>query len=454
MHLTIGGGPAVLGRPLEAPPRALTGPGRLGRRKADGFEVAAVERCYAHRSRLGRQLARQVYTFGPFRLEADERRLLRDGSPVPLPAKAFDTLVLLVEGAGALQRQQELMDRLWPETFVEPNNLQYNVSLIRRALEGATGVELQTVRGQGYRLVADVIRTNGPGSGPLLPASGAAQRTHFCRAADGARLAFARVGDGPPIVKAANWLSHLELDWKGELSPRWLELLSRGRCLVRYDARGNGLSDWDPPGLDFERFVSDLGAVFDAAAVERAPVVGLSQGAAVAAAYAARHPERVSGLILIGGCARGWRVKNHAGLTRQLEAMMVLMRKGWGGRNAAFRQLFTSRFFPHATPELADWWNELQRQTTTPDNAADLLSALGDIDIRSELPAVRAPTLVLHSREDAVVPMKDGLELASGIAGARFVPLESENHVLLPGEPAWQRFVVEVEGFLAQEVLS
>ena len=399
-------------------------------------------------------MAAPVYSFGPFRLEPDERRLLRDGSPVALPAKALDTLILLVEGAGALQRQQELIERLWPDTFVEPNNLQYNVSLIRRALEGAAGVELQTVRGQGYRLVAEVSRSSGSSSAMAPGSIPPAQRTYFCRGIDGTRLAYARLGDGPPIVKAANWLSHLELDWKGDLSRSWLELLSRGRSLVRYDARGNGLSDWKPPVLSFESFVSDLETVFDAAGVERAPVVGLSQGAAVAAAYAARHPERVSGLILIGGCARGWRVKGHPGLTRQVEAMMVLMREGWGGRNAAFRQMFTSRFFPEATPELAAWWNELQRETTTPDNAADLLSALGDIDVRAELPRVRAPALVLHSRADAVVPMKDGMELASGIPGARFVPLESGNHVLVPGEPAWTRLVSEVEAFLAQEVLS
>ena len=166
------------------------------------------------------------------------------------------------------------------------------------------------------------------------------------------------------------------------------------------------------------------------------------------------HPERVSGLILIGGTARGWRVKGHARLTQQVEAMMVLMRTGWGGRNAAFRQMFTSRFFPDASPELTEWWNELQRETTTPENAANLLSALGDVDVRDELPRVRAPALVLHARGDAVVPMKDGLELAGGIAGARFVPLESGNHVLIPGEPAWQRFVAEVEAFLAQESLG
>jgi len=174
----------------------------------------------------------------------------------------------------------------------------------------------------------------------------------------------------------------------------------------------------------------------------------------VAAAFAARHPERVSGLVLIGGCARGWRVKQHPRLTEQVEAMMVLMRIGWGGRNAAFRQMFTSRFFPRASPELAEWWNELQRQTTTPENAAALLSALGDLDVRAELPRVKAPTLVLHAREDAVVPMKDGVELASGIAGARFVTLESGNHVLIPGEPAWHRLAAEVEQFLAQESLS
>ena len=397
-------------------------------------------------------MAGTVYSFGPFRLEAQERRLLRDGAVIPLTGKAFDTLLLLVEGAGTLQRQQMLIDRLWPDTFVEPNNLQVNVSLVRRALEGAAGIELQTVRGQGYRLVAEVTRSDqARGS---APSGSAAQRTYFCKAVDGARLAYARLGEGPPIVKAANWLSHLELDWRFDVWRHWLGLFSRSHSLVRYDARGNGLSDWTPPEISFARFVSDLGTVFDAAGVERAPVVGLSQGASVAAAYAARHPERVSGLVLIGGCARGWRVKNHPHLTRQFEAMMVLMRQGWGGRNAAFRQIFTTTFFPEASQQLAEEFNELQRLTTTPDNAADLLSALGDIDIRAELSRVRVPTLVLHSREDAVVPLKDGVELASGISGARFVPLDSRNHVVLPTEPAWTRFAGEIEGFLSQETLS
>lgn len=392
-----------------------------------------------------------TYEFGPFRLETHERRLLRDGAAVPLTGKAFDTLALLVEGAGTLQRQQALIDRLWPDAFVEPNNLQHNISLIRRALKGAAGVELQTVRGEGYRLVAEVRRSAEPSAGAAPRAN---QRIHFCRAADGTRLAYARTGDGPTVVKAANWLSHLEFDWQGELWVRWIELLSRGRTLVRYDARGNGMSDWNPPNLNFEAYVSDLGTVLDAAGVERAPLVGLSQGAAVAAAYAARHPERVSALVLICGCARGWRVKNHPALTERFEAMMVLMRQGWGSRNPVFRQMFTQTFFPKGPPELVDWWNELQRQTTTPENAARLLSVLGDLDIRAELPRIQAPTLVLHSRDDAVVPLSDGMELAAGIAGARFVPLDTANHVVVPGEPAWQRLVAEVDAFLAQQSLS
>jgi pimeloyl-ACP methyl ester carboxylesterase/DNA-binding winged helix-turn-helix (wHTH) protein len=386
----------------------------------------------------------RVYLFGPFRLEVDERRLLREGELVPLAGKAFDTLRLLVEGAGALQKQESLMDRLWPDVAVEPNNLQYNVSLVRRALADAPDVEIQTVRGQGYRLVADVQGE------PVSRPAPRAQRTHFARAHDGARLAHAFVGDGPPLVKAANWLSHVEMDWQGPIWTHWLELLSRGRCLIRYDARGNGLSDWEPPSISFEDFVTDLGTIFDAAGVKRAPVLGISQGAAVAAAYAARNPERVSALILIGGCARGWRVKQSTRVHERFEALMALMRQGWGGTNAAFRQIFTTSFFPDAPKEHMEWFNELQRLTTSPENAATILSALGDVDVRDDLPRIQAPTLVVHSRGDAVVPMKDGIELAAGIRGARFVPLESVNHVWLPDEPAWKRFAQELEQFLGE----
>lgn len=396
---------------------------------------------------MGERIPSGVYSFGPFLLDVGERRLLRDGGVVPLAGKAFETLRLLVEGAGKLQTQESLIDRLWPDVVVEPNNLQYNISLVRRALGDVAGVEIQTVRGQGYRLVASIREAN---AAPPRGTAAADQRVHFAKAHDGARLAYALLGDGPPLVKAANWLSHLEIDWRGPAWTHWLELLSRRRCLVRYDARGNGLSDWEPPSIRFEDFIADLSSVFDAAGVERAPVLGISQGAATAAAYAARNPDRVSALVLVGGCARGWRVKRSPAVHQRFEALMALMRQGWGGKNAAFRQIFTTAFFPDAPKEHMDWFNELQRQTTSPDNAAAILSALGDVDIRDDLARVRAPTLVLHSRDDAVVPMKDGIELASGIRGARFVPIDSSNHVWLADEPAWTRFAQEFERFLEE----
>jgi pimeloyl-ACP methyl ester carboxylesterase/DNA-binding winged helix-turn-helix (wHTH) protein len=398
-----------------------------------------------------------VYAFGPFLLEVDERRFSRAGEVIPLLGKAFDALVLLVEGAGSLQKQQQLLERLWPDVVVEQNNLQQCISALRRALGGVDGVEIETVRGQGYRLRANVVRKVGsaPTDGQTAPATPEAapapsQRIHFCAARDGARLAYARLGAGAPLVKVANWFSHLELDWASPIWKHWLARLGRDHELIRYDARGNGLSDWQPPSISFSAFVSDLGAVIDAAGVQRAPLLGISQGAAAAVAYTAQNPERVSALILIGGCARGWRVKNHPKLTERIEALMTLMRQGWDAEHSAFRHIFTSTFFPGGTREQMDWFDELQRQTTSSDNAAAILSALGEVDVREQLAHIRVPTLVVHARGDRVVPMKDGLELATGIAGARFVALDTGNHLLLEAEPAWQRFERELDGFLRE----
>jgi pimeloyl-ACP methyl ester carboxylesterase/DNA-binding winged helix-turn-helix (wHTH) protein len=397
-----------------------------------------------------------VYTFGPFRLEPDERRLLRDRKLLPLAGKAFDALLVLVQGAGMLQTQRTLFARLWPDVVVDPNNLQYQISVIRRVLGSTPDVEIETVRGQGYRLVADIRRGATDKATPRAKATShvsaafGRQRSYICKSADGARLAYALVGSGPPLIHAAHWLGHLELDWENPVWASWLDLLGKDRCLVRYDARGHGLSDRDLPSLTFESLVSDLGAVFDAAGIERAPVLGISQGAAVAAAYAARNPGRVSALVLLSGYARGWRVKGDPALIERYEAVVALMRQAWGADNAVVRQMFTTTFFPDCPPHHVDWFNELLRQTTTPANAAQMLSSLGHVDIRRELASIRASTLVLHNRGDMVVPMADGMELASGIPGARFVPLDSKGHFLHPDEPAWERCASELSSFLAE----
>lgn len=389
-------------------------------------------------------MAEVVYAFDRFRLDVRERRLWRDDELVPLRDRVFDTLVLLVEGAGSLQTQQELLDKLWPDVSVEPNNLQHNISVLRKALAGSS-VQIETLRGRGYRLLAEVERA----SAANRVESSKPQSIHFCRTSDDVRLAWAELGEGSPVVKAGNWCGHLELDRSSLVWHHIVGSLSRSRRLVRYDARGNGLSDHDVPEVNFERWVGDLATVVDAAELDRFPLVGVSQGASVAAAYAARHPDRVSALVLICGLVRGWRIKQLPRVTRHFEALLSLMEGGWGQDNPAFRQIFSMAFFPDASQQELDGFNELQRRSATPQNAIRILSTIGDIDLRPEISKVRAPTLVIHGRNDLVIPFSDGKELAAGISGARFVPLETKSHIPLARDPAWGRMEAEIQRFLA-----
>jgi pimeloyl-ACP methyl ester carboxylesterase/DNA-binding SARP family transcriptional activator len=278
------------------------------------------------------------------------------------------------------------------------------------------------------------------------------QRVRFAQGKDGASLAWASVGDeaGPPLVKAANWLSHLELDWE---APIWSPLfrdLAQHRRLIRYDERGCGLSDWDVPELSFETFVTDLETVVDAAGLEQFPLLGISQGASVCIEYAARHPERVSHLILFGGYAAGWRHVASPEEVREREAVMVLTEAGWGRDNSAYRHLFTSSFLPGATDEELSWFDDFQRRTTSPKNAVRFLDAFSTIDVRHRLAELRVPTLVLHSRGDMRIPLSTGRQLAAAIPGAEFVGLDSTNHLLLGREPASTAFLSAVRRFLAR----
>ena len=275
------------------------------------------------------------------------------------------------------------------------------------------------------------------------------QEIRFCTAKDGVRIAYSKVGEGPPLIKAANWLNHLEFDWESPIWRHILRELARDHTLVRYDERGNGLSDWDAEEISFDAYVDDLEAVADAAGVERFALLGISQGCAVSIAYAVRHPERVTHLVLHGGYAVGWHHRGSPEDRERRRALATLMRQGWGEESPAFRQVFTSLYIPDATPEQMQWFNDLQRNTTSPENAVRLWEALGAIDVTELLPRVTTPTLVLHSRNEAAVPFSAGRQLASSIPGARFVPLESRNHLLVEQEPAWPRFLGEIRSFLA-----
>jgi pimeloyl-ACP methyl ester carboxylesterase len=344
---------------------------------------------------------------------------------------------------------------IWPDSVVEENNLNHNISVLRRAVgEQATGQRyIETVPRVGYRFVADVkqsgLTTRGHDPAPPVAAAQTLRQViRFCTAADGARIAYSTVGEGPPLVKAANWLNHLEHEWESPVWKHWVADLSQHHVFVRYDERGCGLSDWNVPDFSFDAWVRDLETVVDALGVERFALLGISQGGAVAAAYAARHPERVSHLILYCAHARGWQ---HRGSKHELEAyaaLTQLVRLGWGKNHPAFRQMFTTRFIPDAGPAEMEWFNDLQRLTASPENAARFVDQFASVDVRPLLADIVAPTIVFHCQEDGVVPFNEGRLLAAGIRGAKFVPLPSRNHLVLAHEPAWQILLRELGEFL------
>lgn len=277
-----------------------------------------------------------------------------------------------------------------------------------------------------------------------------AQRIGFCEVPDGTKIAYATIGSGPPLLKAANWLNHLEFDWDSPIWGRSFAAMALARTFIRYDERGSGLSDWDVGDLSFDAFVEDLEAVADKLGLERFPLLGISQGAAVSIEYAVRHPERVSGLVLIGGYAAGWRILASPEEQARREAVLTLTELGWGTDNPAYRHIFSQTFMPEAGADDLAWFDEFQRQTTSPKNAARFQDAFGHIDVRHRLAEVKAPTIVLHSKYDQRIPLDMGRALASGIPDAQFVPLESRNHILLDREPAWRTCVDAIGQFLAE----
>ena len=267
------------------------------------------------------------------------------------------------------------------------------------------------------------------------------QRVRYLRTADGVRLAWAEIGTGPVLIKAANWLSHLEYELESPVWGHWYRFFGDHFRFLRWDERGCGLTDRDVEELSFERWLADVDDVVSAAEVEEPfTLLGISSGAAICVAYAARHPERVSRLILYGGYSRGWAKRTDSQGERQYHAILELMRVGWGKENPVFRQVFTSRFIPGASEAQIGWYNELCRRTSTGEMAARLLEARSTIDVSDLLGSVKAPTVVIHSRDDEVCPVSEARLLATEIPGAQFVELDSRNHILLEDEPAWARF--------------
>jgi DNA-binding winged helix-turn-helix (wHTH) protein/pimeloyl-ACP methyl ester carboxylesterase len=386
-----------------------------------------------------------LFSFNDFALDCERRELRARGAAVQVEPQVFDLLVYLIENRDRVVSKDDLIASVWSGRIVSDSTVDSRINAVRKALGDSGGRQqfVRTIARKGFRFVGEV-KSAAKGDAVAAPST-LNQEVHFCTASDGVRIAYALAGKGPPLVKAANWLNHVEYDWQSPIWSHLLHELASRYQLIRYDERGNGLSDWDVQDISFEAFVRDLESVIEATKLKRFALLGISQGCAVSIIYAIRHPERVSHLVLYGGFARGRfkRDPEHA------KTLLSIVEQGWGKENPAFRQFFTSLFFPDGTPEQMQWFNDLQRMTTSTENAMRIMRATGDLDISDLLPQVKVPTLVLHCRNDASVAFDEGRRLAAGIPGAKFVALESRNHLVLETEPAWEKFSSEMTAFLA-----
>ena len=363
----------------------------------------------------------------------------------PLTTRELAILERLAQG----RSDQEIADEL----FLSPNTVRWH----NRQIYGKLGVSSRMqaiVQAQALGILPPAggspsvsVRPYAPSAHPALQ-----QTVHFTTSFDGTRIAYAKSGHGPPLVNVATFMSHLEYDRESPVWRHWLEELSREHTLIRYDERGNGLSDWDVADVSFETWVRDLEAVVDAAGLQTFSLFANSQAGTVAVAYAVRHPERVKRMVLHGAYARGWLHRDLTDQQREEEKLLIdLMRVGWGRQNPAFRQVFAMQLRPDATLEELKAFDEQMLISTSSENAARLESEMHRTDVRALAPLVSAPTLVIHSRGDAGVPFEEGRLLASMIPGAQFVALESNNHLLTEHEPAWGKFVSALRTFLADD---
>lgn len=392
------------------------------------------------------------YHFGDFEMDLARFELRRDGEAVHLERQVFDVLAHLVANRERVVTKEELLDEVWGDRFVSESALASRIKAARRSVgdDGSRQAVIRTVFGRGYQFVASVSETSVVAAPATVPGgTRLEQEIHVCQAGDGTRLAYSLSGSGETLVKAAHWMTHLDYDLENPVWRHWTEDLIHHRRLLRYDERGCGLSDWDVERFDFDSWVDDLETVVDDAGLDRFPLLGVSQGGAVAVAFAVRHPERVSKLVLYGAYARGRLVRAESEESLSQAALDVeLARVGWGTDDPSFRQVFSSQFIPDGTRELWAELNELFRRSTSPENAVRFLETFARIDVSGEATRVSCPTLIMHARDDHRVPATSARELASLIPDSRLVLLAGRNHILTPSEPAWPVFLRELDRFL------
>jgi DNA-binding winged helix-turn-helix (wHTH) protein/pimeloyl-ACP methyl ester carboxylesterase len=390
---------------------------------------------------------RRILCFGTHTLDPQRCVLLRGNEPIVLRPKAFDVLRYLVEHPGRLVGKDELIEAVWPGVSVTDDSLVQCVRDVRRALGDQSHWIVRTVSRRGYLFAAEVAEVTRQASTPSIEARG--QEITFCRTADGVNIAIGRVGLGMPLVRTATWFNHLDHEWQNPLRAPLLNFLADRYRLIRYDCRGTGLSDRDIADISFEGLLHDLEAVVDGLGLDRYALIGTSQGAALAVVHAVRYAHRVSRLVLHGGSVRGRKRRDSPTEREMADALLSLMRQGWGDEHSVFMRMFSSRYMPNGSVEQIKWLARLQEMATSRETAVRMRMAWDEVDITDFLPKVSVPTLVLHCVHDNAVPFDEGRRLAASIPNARFVALESENHLPIPGEPAWPTFLAEIEAFLS-----
>jgi len=390
-----------------------------------------------------------AYRFANCLIDPDKHLFLRDELSIHLEPQVFDLILALVEKMGRLATKDDLVEIVWHGLSVSDATISARINAARKAV-GDTGraqAIIKTVHGRGFQLNVEVTKTEAAAQTPE-PIRSDTQNIQFTRSAHGARIAFSKSGDGPPLVRVAHWLSHLELDWHSPVWRPFIETLDSRNTLYRYDQRGTGLSSRELDGADLDAFADDLRAVADANNLDRFPIFAASQAVPVAIRFAQRYPERVTGLVLYGGYAKGRAVRDAAQGDIDEETILGLIRAGWGKADSPFVNAFSTLFMPDATPAQLASFVKMQTETVSPENAALLRKIIDRFDVSEILKSVRAPTLVIHAISDAVQPVEQGRILASEIPGARYVSLESRNHVPLPQEETWAQMMHEVGLFL------
>jgi pimeloyl-ACP methyl ester carboxylesterase/DNA-binding winged helix-turn-helix (wHTH) protein len=395
------------------------------------------------------------YEFSGYAIDTDRVELRNDSKLVDIEPQVFDVLVYLIRNHDRVISGDELFDSVWQGRVVSLSTLTTRINAARRAI-GDNGTEqklIKTINRKGYRFVGELdkkpIHDKVESIAIKTSLEELLQEIQFCTSGNNVRLAYAKAGNGPPLMRVGSWFNHLEYDWDGPVWGHMMKWLASEHQLIRYDMRGIGLSDSDMQEISFDACVRDIETVVDAAGLDKFVLFGESDGAAMSVAYAVKHPERVSKLILLNGYAQGAKIRGGNLDTAQVDASISLMRAGFGADNPMVRMMFSSLFIPHGTPEQIRWLQDLQTKSNSSENSIRKLEMSSQIDIVDLLSQVSVPTLVLHCRDDILQPFGQGRLLAAGIPKAKFVALEGTNHILLEQDVDWLKFQREFKTFIS-----